>query len=192
MVIDFGAVRAHRTTLAALVADLSVEDLAAATGRSIDQIEEFLAGATDEDVNFVPEDPEAHDSAASDPSEEAIAWTLGHLVVHVTASSEESAAMAAEMARGVPSHGRSRWEVPWQTMTSIAACRHRLAESRRMRLASLNMWPDSPPSQIAPNDEMPSWKQAKERFARGLQHEESHFDQFRDVASQARAARGSA
>ena len=35
-------------------------------------------------------------------------------------------------------------ELPWQTVTTMAQCLHRLQESRRMRLASLEMWPDNP------------------------------------------------
>ena len=50
----------------------------------------------------------------------------------------------ADLARGVAFHGRSRSEVPWETVTTIAQCRARLEESRRMRLASLDMWPDQP------------------------------------------------
>ena len=66
------------------------------------------------------------------------------MIVHTTASSEEAAFIAAELARGVEFHGRSRSEVPWETVTTIEQCRHRLEESRRMRLATLQIWPDEP------------------------------------------------
>jgi len=187
--IDFGAVRARETTLAELVVDLGIDDLARATDDSIARMEEALAGSTDFDVTFVPEDPEADDPAAADPADRGLAWTLGHLVVHVTASAEESAVLAAELARGVPFHGRSRREVPWQTVTTVAQCRHRLAESRRMRLASLQMWPDAPPHDFGAETPGPTWGQAKERFARGLSHEDVHQDQIHRVLEQARAAR---
>ena len=104
----------------------------------------LIAECVDADVVLVPDDPEADDPWAATPEETNMSWTLGHVIVHTTASSEESAALAAEMARGVALHGRSRYEVPWQEMRTIEGCRQRLEESRRMRLASLEMWPDDP------------------------------------------------
>src|SRR2546423_1705073 len=187
--LDFGRVRAREVKLADLVADLSLDDLARATDSSIAQIEETLAEATEPAVVVVQEDPPAAVPAAADPAERDLAWTLARLVVHVTASAEESAALAQELARGVPFHGRSRWEVPWRTVTTIDQCRRRLADSRRIRLASLQMWPASPPSEVDPDPATPTWQQARERFARGLSHEDSHVDQIRNVVKQARAAR---
>ena len=187
--LDFSRVRAREVKLADLVADLSVDDLARATDSSIAQIEEILATAADGDVVFTPEDPAADDPAAADPADRDLAWNLGHLVAHVTASAEESAALAQELARGVPFHGRSRWEVPWKAVTTIDQCRQRLAESRRMRLASLQMWPSSPPSEVDPDPATATWQQARERFARGLSHEDAHVDQIRNVVKQAQAAR---
>jgi hypothetical protein len=189
MAIDFAPVRTRQTSLGALVGDLSVEDLARATDESIRRIEEILAGATDADVVFVPQDPLANDPAAANPDDVELAWTLGHVVVHVTASAEESAALAAELARGVPMHGRSRWEVPWQTVTAVAQCRRRLAESRRIRLASLQMWPETPPEEFGAGAGVPTRAEAKERFARGLSHEDSHVEHLRGIVAQARAAR---
>jgi hypothetical protein len=190
MAIDFAAVRARQTTIAAQVAELTIADLAEATERSIGRLEALLEGATDADVVFVPEDPQAEDHAAASEEARGLAWTLGHVIVHTTASAEESAALAAELARGVVLHGRSRWEVPWQRITTVAQCRHRLAESRRMRLASLQMWPDQPPSAVDPDPSVPSWAQARERFARGLVHEDAHAEQVEKILAQARAARG--
>lgn len=101
-------------------------------------------------MTFIPVDPQAHDSAATNAEEMGIAWTLGHIIAHMTAGAEESAALAAELARGVPFHGRSRYEVPWQTVTTMQQCRSRLEESRRMRLASLGMWPERPDLNLIP------------------------------------------
>ena len=190
MVIDFSRVRARQARLADLVADLEPADLARATEASIAEIEDILTDATDADVVFVPDDPEADDPAAADPADRDLAWTLGHLVAHVTASAEESAALAAELARGVPFHGRSRWEVPWPTMTTIEGCRRRLAESRRMRLATLLLWPDRLPSDLDPDPSVPTREQAMERFLRGLSHEDAHVEQMRKVLAQAKAAAG--
>ena len=117
--------------------NLSVEDLARLTNEMIDTMLHMIRDCTDPDVTFEPQDPEANDAAASDLSELNMPWTLGHVIVHTTASSEESASIASELARGVKFHGRSRSEVPWRTITTTEQCHKRLEESRRMRLASL-------------------------------------------------------
>ncbi len=108
----------------------------------------------------------------------------------MTASSEEGAFLAAEMARGILREGRSRSEIPWQDVTTIAQCRQRLEESRRMRLASLDVWPDQPYLDVTvtgrPNT--PSLN-AIGRFLRGLSHDASHLEQIDEVVRQAKAAR---
>ena len=146
-----------------------------------------IADCADADVTFVPLDPNANDPYAVREEDKHIAWTLGHLVVHVTASAEESAALAAELARGVVNHGRSRYEVPWETVTTIDQCRRRLEESRRMRTASLAMWPDEPHLDNA----YEPWPGAPRvnplsRFVLGLLHDYDHLGQIADSVGQAR------
>ncbi|MCA9919564.1 MAG: DinB family protein [Anaerolineales bacterium] len=189
--LDLTRVRSKEMTFAELVADLTVRDLRDLTNEMIDFQLDLLAECTDADVVFVPQDPEANDPYAADTTDAEIAWTVGHLVVHVTASSEESAALAAEMARGVVRDGRSRSEIPWETVTTIEQCRARLEESRRMRLASLEMWPDAPylDNKITP------WAAIGEidaygRFVLGLTHDQDHLAQIENVIAQAKAARG--
>jgi hypothetical protein len=84
-------------------------------------------------------------------------------------------------------HGRSRYEVPWQTVTAIAQCRDRLEESRTMRLASLDLWPTPP--HLANSYEVPNWPTGPincvTRFRLGLSHGYAHLDQINDVAPQA-------
>ena len=189
--LDFAPVHNKEMSYAELAADLAVADLHDLTNEMIDRQLDLIADCTDADVVFEPVDPNAHDSYAADEADTEIAWNLGHLVVHVTASSEEAAVLAAEMARGVERDGRSRSEIPWETMKTIAQCRQRLEESRRMRLASLEMWPDEP---YLDNTVIP-WVAVGEvnavgRFVLGLSHDQGHLAQFEDVIAQAKAARG--
>jgi hypothetical protein len=188
--LNFQAVRDKEITLAELVADLTRDDLRELTNEMIDMILAQIAGCVDADVSFEPVDPQAYDPYAATPVELYLAWNLGHVIVHTTASAEEAAAIAAELARGVTYRGRSRYEVPWTEMRTIAGCRQRLEESRRMRLTSLGMWPDSAHLE----NEYQAWTDgpmvnAIGRFALGLMHEESHLGQIDDIVRQARAAR---
>ena len=100
--LDFARVRAKECTIQELSQGLTCDDLRRVTDEMIEIELDLIAACTDADVVFVPEDPEANDTFATAPEEAKIAWTLGHVIVHVTASSEETAFVAAEMARGVP------------------------------------------------------------------------------------------
>jgi hypothetical protein len=165
-------------------------DLPKFTNEMIDRMLELIADATDADVTFVPSDPGAHDSYASNPEDVDLAWTLGHVIVHVTASSEEAAFLAAEVARGVPWRGgRARYEVPWQRVTTIQQCRERLEESRRMRLASLELWPDPPHLDNVYEPRPGLMHNCISRFVSGLVHDDSHLGQIEKIAAQARQAR---
>ena len=189
--LDFARVRAKECTIQELAQGLTRDDLRRVTDEMIESELDLIAACTDADVVFVPEDPEANDSFATAADEIKIAWTLGHVIVHVTASAEETAFVAAEMARGVPQReGRSRSEVPWQGVTTLAQCRRRLEESRRMRLATLDVWPDEPHL-----DNLFRWRpdgpayDPVARFLQGLNHEHSHLAQITEIARQAKAAR---
>lgn len=158
------------------------------TNVMVDRVLGLIADCTDADVVFQPVDPTAHDKYAQDPTAENAAWTLGHVIVHATASSEEAAFTAAELARGVANHGRSRYETEWTTVTTIAQCRQRLNESRRMRLATLELWPDQPNLELT----YAIWEggpvvNAVSRFLFGLIHESGHVDQVAEIVLQARA-----
>ncbi len=188
--LDFSPVFKKEMTLAELTAALTPSDLAALTNEVIDTIQGLIADCVDQDVTFVPNDPNAHDTYAATEEEVDLAWTLGHLIVHTTASSEEGAFLAAELARGVPEHGRSRSEVPWETVTTIEQCRHRLEESRRMRLATLQVWPDEPDLDNSVSFSFIEGSvNALARFVFGLAHEQDHLDQIAEVVRQAKAAR---
>ena len=78
---------------------------------------------------------------------------------------------------------------PWQDVTTIEQCRHRLEESRRMRLASLDIWPDEPHLDNTYKTYMGPVN-AVGRFVLGLKHDDAHLDQITEVVRQAHAARG--
>ncbi|HEU5097922.1 MAG TPA: DinB family protein [Roseiflexaceae bacterium] len=190
--LDFTPIRNKQQTMAQLVAGLAPTDLRRLTNEMIDTMQGLIAECVDADVTFEPSDPGAHDPVAATSAEVNMPWTLGHLIVHVTASAEEAAAIAAELARGVPHRGgRSRSEVPWTTVTTIEQCRQRLEESRRMQLASLGMWPDRPDltNNYLPPREGAEPVNAVIRFVNGLRHDADHLGQIGDVVGQARAAR---
>jgi hypothetical protein len=190
--LNFQAVRNNEISFAELVAGLTPEDLCDLTHEMVDTMLNLIAGCVDADVVLEPDDPDADDPFAATLEDVHMPWTLGHVIVHCTASAEESAVVAAELARGVEYHGRSRYEVPWQEMRTVAGCRQRLEESRRMRLASLEMWPDVPHL----DNDYEVWPDrppvnAIGRFVLGLMHDESHLGQIEDIVRQARAARRS-
>src|SRR6185295_13191647 len=137
--LDFQPVREKKIALQELVKGLGKEDLRRELSEMYDEVERLVAGCTDADVTFHPVDKKADDPYAIE-GEENISWTLGHVIVHLTASMEESASLASELARGVEYHGRSRWEAPWREATTINYCRARMTESHRMCLASLEIW----------------------------------------------------
>ena len=163
--------------------ELSTHDLRDLTNQMVDRMLGLIDNCSDADVTREPDDPEADDPAAAVEEERNMPWTLGHVIVHTTASAEESAALAAELARGVEYHGRSRSEVPWRTVTTIQECRDRLEESRRMRLASLDMWPDRPylSNTYSPREGAQPINCVR-RFLNGLRHDESHIGQIERLA----------
>jgi len=187
-VIDFSAVRNGSQTIQELAARESREDLASAADLLTADILDRIAGITDADVTFVPVDPVADDQFAADSSEVTLAWTLGHVIVHLTASSEEAAFIATELARGVARPGRSRWETPWMSVTTAAAVRARLEESRRMLHALLAAWPDEPHLDVT-IDGSQGPRNAVARFLSGLSHADSHREQVSEIVRQARQAR---
>jgi hypothetical protein len=188
--LDFTPLRNKEITIDEMCRNLTPDDLRDLTNEMIDTVLHMTSECQDEDVTFVPEDPKALDNAAATDAELHMPWTLGHIIVHITASAEEAAFLAAEMARGIKREGRSRSEVYWTTITSLAQCRERLEESRRMRLASLDVWPDKP---YMDTTTQVSYLEGPinpvARFVLGLRHDTNHLDQISDVVSQARAAR---
>jgi hypothetical protein len=189
--LDFTLVKNRTITFSDMARDLTATDLRNLSNEMIDTMLSIIADATDEDVVFVPQDPNADDPFGI-PEERDLVWTLGHVAVHTTASSEESAALALTLARGLTPEGRSRYEVPWRTVQTIDQVRHRFEESRRMRLAMLDAWPDEPHLEVV-YSVSPRFGpyNATARFLMGLYHDDDHLGQLREIMRQVREARSS-
>ena len=95
---------------------------------------------------------------------------------------------SGQLARGVEVCGRSRSEVPWEQIQTVEDARERLEESRRMRIAYLDAWPDVPNTELT----YTPYKGPQNCIVRvlaGLFHEESHLDQIEEGKRQAKLAR---
>ncbi len=185
---DFTPLRNRSQTVAEFSKDLTKADLQKYTNEMLDTVLDIISSATDADVVFVPVDPQAKDTFGK-PEDLDLAWTLGHVVVHATASSEEGAALSSSLARGLAVEGRSRYETPWETVTTVAQLHQRLDESRRIRLAFLDAWPDEPHLDIIQELSFGTFN-AVSRFLVGLLHEDSHLEQMREILRQAHTACG--
>jgi hypothetical protein len=192
--IDFTPYANKEKKLIEIGRDLSIDDLRNATNVSVDYLLSVLDGLTDADVVFDPVDPDAHDPEAVD-GEETIGWSIAHLLAHVTASSEEGAAFSSLLARGIEVTERPRYETPWRDITTVEQCRQRLEESRRMRLAYLDTWPDTPFLDVYRVPKTERFHEyfgdlnATASFLMGLGHEVGHYAQIEGVKQQALAAR---
>lgn len=189
--LDFAALREKKISFGDLCMGLTIEDLGHLTDEMVDTMLNLVARARDGDVTFQPVDPLAHDEYAATPEEFSMPWTLGHIIVHTTASAEEAAARASSLARGVEIKERSRCEVPWQTVTTVAQLRQRLEESRRMRHAFLHAWPDKPNLELTYTADYPNAKprNAVMMFVAGIAHDDAHLEQIAEVLRQAAVAR---
>ena len=189
--IDFTPLRRGEKQIADIAEGLDRSDLHRLTDEMIDYQLSLITDAQDGDVVFVPVDPEAHDEFAQTPDELNMPWTLGHVIVHITASSEEAAARASQLARGVPVEGRNRSEIPWQSVSTIAQVRLRLEESRRMRHAFLETWPDLPSLSTLYQPRNPNYRpfNAVGMFLTGLSHDDTHLAQLKEIVRQAAAFR---
>jgi len=187
--LDFGPVKRREIRLAeyARQQNIGCTDLMQYTNGMIDTMSGLLERLEDADILFEPFDPDAEDPYAETPEEMHIGWTVGHIVAHVTASSEECCAQAAELARGVEVCGRSRYETPWEQIRTVGDTRKRLEESRRIRLAYLDAWPDDPNLDLTYTP-YKGPHNCVVRVLAGLFHEEGHFAQIREVIRQATMA----
>ncbi len=196
--IDFSPMRDGELSYLEYAAQENIgpSELRSLSDESVDFLLSLLENLADADIVFDPDDPGADDPFAVE-GEEHIGWNFGHLIAHVTASSEEGAALSSLLARGIPASERPRYETPWRDITTVAQVRQRLEESRRMRNAYLETWPDAPLLHVV--------RDVSERFTArfgemnapaaflfGLSHEVGHYEQIEEVKRQALAARATA
>lgn len=190
--LDFRRLHDGDSQLADLSEGLTLADLHRFTDEMINAQLGLIRSAVDADVVFTPNDPNARDEFAVNPADADLPWSLGHVIVHATASSEEAAARASQMARGVPLAGRNRFEIAWQEMTTVSQLRARLEESRRMRHAFLETWPDPAHLDVVHQPKNPLKRpfNAVGMFLSGLSHDDAHLEQIAEIMRQATAARG--
>jgi hypothetical protein len=181
--IDYTAVWSGQQKIADLAANVTLNDLKVTTDTQIDEMVHLIRDLRDAQAVFVATDPEA---------EGDIGWSVAHLIAHVTASSEENAAVSSILARGIdyPFEPRLRAEADWTTFTTTAACIQRLEESRRMRHGYLSAWPDQP--RLDTHRTLPAGfaervgpMNAIGSYLLGLVHEAGQFAQLREIIRQA-------
>lgn len=194
MPLDFTPILADTAQLFTFAQQFTRDDLHRFTDESVDFFLGIVRQADDAAIVFIPDDSEADDPGAAE-GEQHIGWGIGHLVVHTTASAEEYAAISSLLARGV-AYGREprlRYETHWRTITTQAQCIARLEESRRIRHAYLNAWPDQPHFDLLRDLSDGYRKRFGEQnalacFVMGLYHDSVHYEQVRAVLAQAQAA----
>lgn len=178
MNIDLEAVHAGKVSYADIIGSIRYDDLYRMTDELFDMLESILVEVIDATVFFIP-----RDTAASDQSKDG--WTLSHVIAHLTATSEEAAATAAMLARGVQVEGRLRYETPWQDLSTLQMVQARLQESRRICRAFLDAWPNEPHLDVTITL-IPLFgaMDAVGFYAFGIAHAQEHFDQLRDIVRQ--------
>ena len=192
MDFDFKALKEQGIRLGEFAETVTLAQLRAETEKSVAWLVRFMADVTDADVVFDPDDPEANDPFAVE-GEEGIGWTIGHLVAHVTASSEEGAAFCSLLGRGVPVEGRLRYETDWKEIDTKEKCLQRIAESRKIRIGYLDALPEEINFElirpISPGFEKRVGKlNAFGNMLLGLSHEHGHREQMEAVKAQAKAS----
>lgn len=185
--IDFTPYTSKAQTLHDFAQTVSKEQLYTTVNAWTDETLALLDDARDAHMTFVPDDPNANDTAAASNDDTNLAWTFAHVVCHVTASNEESALTGLALASGAVPENRLRYEVDWQTITTVEQVRQRLEESRRMCVAMLDAWRDQPlleTSMIVFKSQPPMNPIA--RYLLGLVHANDHRAQLREIMRQAK------
>ncbi len=178
MNINLEAVLAGQMSYADIVSTIGHADLYTMTDELFNELEAILDKTSDSAILFVP-----RDIAATDQSEQG--WTVSHIVAHLTATLEESAAVAAMFARGVKFEARLRYETPWENLYTQQMVLARLRESHRICCAFLDAWPDEPHLDITVTM-IPRFgpMDAVGMYILGFAHGQRHLDQVRETVHQ--------
>lgn len=165
-------------TYADMTGKISYADLYQITDELFETINAIVADATDAAVVFEPKDPAL-------TNEDERGWTLGHVIVHFTATLEETASLASALARGVDVKERSRYETPWETIKTAQQVEERLKESYRMCRAFLETWPTTPHLDLTVV-RIPQFgpMNAIGLYILGTLHGVMHLDQLREIMRQ--------
>lgn len=176
---SFADLTTEKSTVAEITQDLDHPAVVALTDQIYATIKEVVAGTSDAEVVFVPAD--------ADIKEDETGWTLAHIISHVTATCEEGAASASALARGVTVTERSRYEMPWEELTTAEQLHARVEESHRMCAAFLHTWPDKPHLDIT-QMMVPRFGplNAISRYMLSLMHANGHIEQIQETVRQAR------
>lgn len=200
---DFAALYEGRMTFAELVKDVNYSDVRLHLNELFSSIQSIVDDVTDADVTFLPQDPETQE-------ENGLGWPLSHVLVHTTATLEETAALAAMLARGVAVgellryetlweskgglswyqtyvEGCLRYETPWESIQTATQFHAHLKEGQRMCNAFLDAWPDVPHLDVT-FTRVPLFGSvnAIAHFMTGIFHAQMHLDQLRTTLQQAK------
>jgi hypothetical protein len=179
--LNFTDIASGKLPFAELVGNTRYEDLRPLTTDLFETIQSILVPIADADITFIPQDAEATEG-------EGKGWTLGHIIVHLTAVLEVAAASAAMLARGVKVEATLRYETPWENIQIVQQLHDRLAESQRMCNAFLDSWPNTPSLDTTiTRFSFTGPMNAIQTYLFAIIHAQTHFEQLRDTISQAQA-----
>ncbi len=193
MPIDFRGLTLNGAEPVEFAKQFTLSDLKSSVNDYLNMIRDMVKDLTDAQLTFEPVDQDANDPYAKTTQEVNMAWSVAHLVLHVTASLEEGAAISSILARGIPVEARSRYEPDWQLVTRRSQVLQRIEESRRICLAYLEAWPDEPHLDVY--RKFPEGSRFAEMLMNApasylfsLKHLDGHLDQFRRTIQQASEA----
>ena len=93
--LNFESVLDGQLELNDLISGFRPVDLRDITNAMVDHVLLLIRDCVDADVVFTPIDTKAYDPYAKLREERRMAWSLGHVIVHITASAEETATLAS-------------------------------------------------------------------------------------------------
>ncbi len=180
MILNTEAFHAGKASYADMVRDITHKDLYELTDQIFESVQNAISGITDAGVTFVP-----HDAALKEGDEQA--YTLGHVIAHLTATLEETSSIGSALARGIAFEGRLRNEVEWKTIRTAQQVHSRFNESRRMCRAFLDTWPNAPHLDVT-IIRIPHFgaMNAIGVHVLGILHGESHIEQLQEIMRQAK------